>query len=106
MVDLNIDISDKSNCNNNFLSDIYDTFSLQNIIIGKSCHKCNAGKSVHIMLTNRPKSFHKTGRFETGISNHHKLILSLFHSYSKEYHQKLLNIGSIKPSTNINFYII
>ena len=91
MGDLNIDISDKSNCNNNSLSDIYDTFSLQNIIIGKSCHKSNVGKSVHIMLTIRPKSFHKTGTFETGISNHHKLTLSVFHSYSIFNQQRILN---------------
>ena len=33
------------------------------------------------MLTNRPRSFHKSSIFETGISDHHKLILSFFCSY-------------------------
>ena len=81
MGDLNIDISDKRKDNNNFLSDLCDTFSLQNIITGKTCHKSNVGTSVDTMLTNRPRSFHKTSIFETGISDHHKLILSLFRSY-------------------------
>ena len=78
---LNIDISNKRKDNNNFLLDLCDTFSLQNIIPGKTCHKSNAGTSVDIMLTNRPRSFHKTSIFETGISNHHKLIFSFFRSY-------------------------
>ena len=33
------------------------------------------------MLTNRPKSFCKSSIFETGISDHHKLILSFFRFY-------------------------
>ena len=71
MGDLNIDISDKRKDNNNFLSDLCDTFSLQNIISEKNCHKSNVGTSIDIMLTNRPRSFHKTSIFETGISDHH-----------------------------------
>ena len=45
MGDLNIDISDKRKYNNNFLSDLWDTFSLKNIIIGKTCHKSNVAQS-------------------------------------------------------------
>ena len=81
MGDLNTDISHKRKGNNNFLLDLCDTFSLQNIITGKTCHKSNVGTSIDIMLTNRPRSFHKTRIFETGISDHHKLILSFFRSY-------------------------
>ena len=61
--DLNIDISDKRKDNNYFLSDLCDTFSLQNIITWKTCHKSNAGTSIDIMLTNGPRSFHKTNIF-------------------------------------------
>ena len=80
MGDLNIDISDKRKDNNNFLSDLCGLFSLQNIITGKACHKSNVGTSVDIMLTNRPKSFHKTSIFQTGISDPQKLILSFSRS--------------------------
>ena len=81
MGDLNIDISKKKKDNNNFSSDLCDTFSLQNVIIGKICRKSNAGRSIDIILKNRPISFHKTSIFETVISNHNKLILSIFCSY-------------------------
>ena len=69
------DIYDKRKDNDNFLSDLCDTFSLQNIITWKTCHKSNVGTLIGLMLTNRPRSFHKTGIFETKISDHHKLIL-------------------------------
>ena len=39
------------------------------------------GTFIDVLLTNKPTSFQKMGNFETGISNHHKLILSVFHSY-------------------------
>ena len=81
MGDLNIDMSDKRKDNNNFLSDLCGTFSMQNIVTGKTCHKGNASTSVDIMLTNKPRSFHKTSIFETGIIHHQKLILSSSRCY-------------------------
>ena len=55
-------------------------FLWENIITGKTCNKSN-GTSIDILLTNRPRSFHKTSIFKTGISDLHKLILSFFRSY-------------------------
>ena len=81
MRDLNIDTADKTKDTCNYLSDLCDTFSLTNIINGKTCFKAQKGTSIDVLLTNRPRSFHKTGIFETGISDHHKLILSVFRSY-------------------------
>ena len=64
MDDLNIDISDKnSNKDITFLSDLRDSFSLQNIITGKTCHKSNIGTSIDIILKKRARSFHKTSIF-------------------------------------------
>ena len=81
MGDLNIDTADKTKDTCNYLSDLCDTFSLTNIINGKTCFKAQKGTSIDVLLTNRPRSFHKTGIFETGFSDHHKLILSVFRSY-------------------------
>ena len=80
MEDLNTDTSDKSKDKSCYLSDLCDTFSLKNIITGKTCFKKTTGTSIDILLTNRPR-FLKTGIFETGLSDHHKLILSFFRSY-------------------------
>ena len=73
------------------------TFSPQNIITGKNRHESNAGTSIDKMFTNRPRSFYQTSIFETGISDHHKLILSFFRSYFTRISPKATEYGSIKP---------
>ena len=78
MGDLNIDTSDKTKDTSGYLSDLCDTFSLKNIITGKTCFKKTTGTSIDILLTNRPSSFLKTDISETGLSDHYKLILSFF----------------------------
>ena len=103
MGDLNIDISSKGKDNNNFLSDLCGTFSLQNMIIGKTCHKSNAGTSVYIMLTNRPRSLYRACIFETGISDHHKLILSFSCSYFIRILLKTIEYRKYKTFDNSKF---
>ena len=39
--------------------------------------------SIHVMQTNRPRSFHHTNLIETGLSDCHKLILSLLRTFFK-----------------------
>ena len=78
MADLNIDTSEKNKDTSCYLSDLCDTFSLKNIITGKTCFKKTTGTLMDILLTNRPRSFLKMGIFEIGLSDHDKLILSFF----------------------------
>ena len=92
-----------NNNNNNFLSDLSDNFSLQNIITGKTCYKSNADTSIDIMLTNRPRSFHKASIFETGISSHHKLILSFFRSHFARIPPKTIEYIKYKTFDKSNF---
>ena len=81
MGDLNIDTDDKTKDTCNYLSNLCDTFFLTNIINSKTCFQAQKGTSIDVLLTNRPGSFHKTGIFETGISDHDKLVLSVFRFY-------------------------
>ena len=78
MADLNIDTSDKTKDTSRYLSDLCYTFSLKNVITGKICFKKTTGTFLDIFLTNRLRSFLKMDIFETGLSDHHKLILSFF----------------------------
>ena len=84
MRDLNIDSSDKTKDTSYYLSDLCDTFSLKNIITGKSSFKKTTGTSIDILLTNRPRIFLKTRIFETGLNDHHKIII-LFKDSNKNY---------------------
>ena len=81
MGDLNIAIADKTKDICNYFPDLRDTFSLTKIINSTTCFKEQKGKSIDVLLTNRSGSFDKRGIFEKCISNHHKLILSVFRSY-------------------------
>ena len=76
--DLNINTLDDSMDTNSYLSDFCDTFSLKNLILGKTCFKAVSGTSVDVMLTNRPRIFQKMAIIETGLSDHYKLIVSFF----------------------------
>ena len=71
-----IDISDERKYNNNFLSGLSDTFSLQDIIIGKTWHKSNR-TSIDKILTDIQRSFHKTSIFATSFDSF--IFLFLFH---------------------------
>ena len=106
MDDLNIDISDKTKDNNNFLSTLRDTFSLQNIITEKTCHEANVGTSIDIMLTNRPRSLHMISIFETRISDQHKSIISFFHSYFRRIPPKTIEYRENKTFGKSKFYMI
>ena len=96
MGDLNIDVLKKGADTNHYLSDLYDTFSLTNLISSSTCFKSLSGTSIDVFLTNRTRSFHNTAITETGISDHHKLITSFFRLYSEQFHPKKLNIGIIR----------
>lgn len=75
MTDLNIDTWDITKNTSNYLSDVCDTFSLQNEITGRTCFKKITNIFIDILLTNRPRRFYKTRIFQAGLSDHHKLIL-------------------------------
>ena len=61
----------------NHLSDQNDTFSLTNLVTDSTCFKSNKGSLINVMLTNKPKSFYKSHSFVTGLSDCHKLIVSI-----------------------------
>ena len=58
------------------------------------------GSSVDVMLTNKPRSFYKTTTIETGLSDHHKLILTFLRSHNT-FKQKPKNIV-YRDTTNVN----
>lgn len=77
---MNVDFSDKRH-SDNYLRDVCDTFSMENIISGKTCIRSVKGTSIDVMLTNRSRVFYSTIVTETGLSDCHKLIASFFRAY-------------------------
>ena len=82
--DLNIDLLDPSKDTSNHLSDLLDVFNLKNLVKEPTCFKSDKGSLIDIILTNKPRSFHKTQGFVTGISDFHKLVVTVLRSYCKK----------------------
>ena len=78
--DLNIDISIPNNDISNLLGNLCDVFDLSNMIKNNTCFMSQKGTSIDVMLTNKPTSFFKTSTIETGLSDHHKLVISFLKS--------------------------
>jgi hypothetical protein len=79
--DLNIDLSIPNHDKKHFLEDLCDVFDLTNMVKDKTCFMSAEGSSIDVMLTNKPRSFYKTTTIETGLSDHHKLILTFLRSH-------------------------
>ena len=80
--DLNIDINLPKNDKNNLLGNLCDVFDLTNMIKDKTCFMSQQGSSIGAMLTNKPRLFYKSTPIETGLSNHHKLVVTYLRSHN------------------------
>ena len=58
---------------------------------------------IDLYLTNCPKSFQNTLAIEMGLSDFHKLIVTVLKVNMKKFHLKLYIIGTIKILTQANF---
>ena len=87
------------------MSDLCDTFSLSNLVNGVTCVKSQNGTSIDVMLTNRPRSFHNTSLIETGLSDCHKMIVSVFRTFFKRLPAKVIEYGNYKTfDQNMDYY--
>ena len=58
-----------------------ETFGLVSLITAPTCFKSPENpSSIDVILTNKKKSFLKSGTYETGVSDHHKLIFTVMRS--------------------------
>ena len=79
--DLNIDLSIPNHGKKHFLQDLCHVFDLTNMVKDKPCFMSTEGSSIDVMLTNKPISFYITTTIETGLSDHHKLVLTFLRSH-------------------------
>ena len=91
--DLNLNTKSK---NNSYYSDLCDTFDLTNLIKANTCFKASNQTSIDIILTNRPRSFQKSGVITTGLSDCHKMILTFFRSYLSRLPPKIITYRSFR----------
>ena len=80
--DLKIDINIQNYDIHHFLSDLYDSYDLTNMVKEKTCFMSQQGSSIDIISTNKPKSFFKSYTIETGLSDHHKMIITFLRNHN------------------------
>ena len=63
-----------------YFSDLRDKFALTNLVKHKTCFNKKNGALLNVLLTNKPSCFQKTAIFEAGLSDCHKLVITIFGS--------------------------
>ena len=63
---------------NTQLQNFCESFLLEHLIKKPTCYKGDTPTSIGHIITNIPKRFIKSMALETGISDHHKMIMTIF----------------------------
>ena len=69
--DLNCETDD------NTLIDLMDSYNLVNLVKDPTCYKSSRPRCIDLILTNRKHSCTNTSTFETGLSDFHKMIITV-----------------------------
>ena len=101
--DHNIDLLDPSNDTANHLPDLLDVFNLKNLVKDPTCFVSDKWSLIDIILTNKPRSFHKKQGFVTGINDFHKLVVNLLRSYYKKLSPKNILYRNVKRFEKTTF---
>lgn len=64
--------------NQSYMINFMSNFNLYNLIKRPTCYKSTEGRCIDLILTNKNRSFQKSNSYETGISDHHHLIYTMF----------------------------
>ena len=80
---------------NTILTNFLDSNNLTNLIKTNTCFK-GKGSSIDLVLTNRKYSFKNTSSYETGLSDHHHMIYTMFKSSFVNIEPKQLNYRDFK----------
>ena len=101
--DLNINTLRPTSDSSNHLTDLNDTFILTNLVTDSTCFKSNKDTLIDLMLTNKPKSFYKSHSFVTGLSDCHKLIVSILRTSFQKLPPKFVIYRNQKNFHESNF---
>ena len=96
--DLNINLLDPKSDTQNHFSDLRDRFTLTNLVKDKTCFKNKDGTLLDVLLTNKPNSFQKSVTTETGLSDCHKLVSTVFRSTFIKLPPKTIKYRSYKTN--------
>ena len=89
------------------MKDFCDIYSFQNLIKEPTCFKNPTNpKCIDLMLTNRPRSFQNLCVIETGLSDFHKLTVTVLRPFLKKAEPKTIFYRDYKNFTNDNYQLL
>ena len=104
--DLNINFDNfKKGNTHSRLSDLCVTSWLSNLVNGVTCGKLQNGTSIDVVLANRPRCFHNASLIETGLSDCHKMIVSVFRAFFKRLPAKVVEYRNYKAFDRNEFFL-
>ena len=83
---------------NTQLQNLCESFLLEHLIKKPTCYKGDTPIGIDHIITNIPKRFMKSMALETGISDHQKMIRTIFILLLQKINPKLFTIAAIKSS--------
>ena len=78
------------------LKNFLDLYSLKSMVREPTCFKSENPKCIDLILTNRDKSVHSTTTIETGLSDFHKMILTVLKTKYQKIGPSVINYRSYK----------
>ena len=86
------------------MGEFMNIYNLKNLIKGPTCYK-NPGKPscIDLILTNESRSFHSSHIIETGISDFHKMAVSVMKIYFKKQKSNIIYYRDYKNFSNDQF---
>ena len=75
-----------------------ESFLFEHLIKKLTCNKGDTPTGIDHITTNIPKRFMKSMALETGISDHHKMVMTIFCSTFAKDKPKTFTIAAIKSS--------
>ena len=86
------------------LNDFCDIYNLKNLVKKPTCYKSPDNPScIDLFLANRPRTFQCTITIETGISDFHKLVVTVLKNFYKKQRPKTIRYRCYKNFENSNF---
>ena len=87
------------------LNDFYKLNNFKNLIREPTCYKNPLNPScIDLIITNRPNSFQDTNVIETGLSDFHKLTLSVMKIFFKKQPPKIISYRDYKNYSPLTFH--
>ena len=89
---------------NNFLKEFCDLYGMKSLIRIPTCYKNPANPTcIDLMLTNSNRSFQNSCTIETGLSDFHKMIVTVLKIYFQKREAKVINYRDYRNFSNEEF---